>query len=360
MTRLAVVTSGFPRLSETFLLHELVALDAAGMLAAVFATKPGDGTDVQPGAERLLARVHHLAAGTPEQQGDEVVCLLDQRGEIVDGVHGYFAHVPAEVARRAARRLGVPFGFSVHARDVRKIESRELTSRVREAAVVVACNTDVECDVRDRGDSVVRVPHGVDLTRFAVVEPPAGPFTALAVGRLVEKKGFATLIDAVAELVACEIPVRLRIVGDGKLRDALERQVARHCLQDLVELPGATTHAALPGEFARAHVTVVPSIVDSTGDRDGLPNVVLEAMASGRPVIGTDAGAITSAVDDGTNGFIVPAGDVHALADGLRRLASDRALARRMGDAARATAVREFDLAVCTQRFVAVLEQSYG
>jgi hypothetical protein len=101
--RLAVLTSGFPRRSETFALNELLALDRAGVLAAIFATKPGDGGATQPGVERLMGKVGVLAAGSPQQQAQEVVRRLE--GRPVSGVHAYFAHLPAEVAQQAAARL---------------------------------------------------------------------------------------------------------------------------------------------------------------------------------------------------------------------------------------------------------------
>ena len=116
---LAVITSGFPPRSETFALNELLALDAIGDLTAVFATKPGDGSRLQLGAERLLRRVRVLTPGTAVEQADAVVAGL--RGRSVRGVQGCFAHTPAEVARLVAGRLGVPYGFSAHARDMRKV-----------------------------------------------------------------------------------------------------------------------------------------------------------------------------------------------------------------------------------------------
>ena len=129
---IAVVTSGFPRRSETFLLNELLALDARGALAAVFATKPGDGGSLHPGCRRLLRRVEVLPGGSPSAQAASLLERLGARR--VAGVHGYFAHRPAAVAAHAARRLGVPFGFSVHARDARKVAPPVLAARERRAA----------------------------------------------------------------------------------------------------------------------------------------------------------------------------------------------------------------------------------
>lgn len=343
---IAVVTSGFPRRSETFALNELLALERAGLLAAVFATKAGDGSPPQPGAKRLAGRVRVLPPGSAETQASALVDGLG--GGRVQGVHGYFAHLPAEVAEAAARRLGVRFGFSVHARDARKVASVELARRAARAACVVACNADVAADVRRAGGAAEVAPHGVDLERFRPLRrAPAGPLRLLAVGRLVEKKGFHVLVEAVARL---RLPFRLRIVGEGPERSRLAGRV---------ELAGPLTHAELPAEYAAADIVVVPSVADADGDRDGLPNVVLEAMASSRPVVASDVGAIATAVGRET-GMLVPPGDAEALARALDFLAAHRDVRERMGVMARARVERDFDLLRCSERFVRRLEAAYA
>jgi glycosyltransferase involved in cell wall biosynthesis len=351
--RIAVVTSGFPRTSETFALNELLALDRAGVLAGVYATKPGDGAPPQPGAERLA--VHVLPAGPAQLQAEALAARLAPAR--VDAVHGYFAHAPAEVAALAARRLGVRYGFSVHARDARKVASAELGARARHAACVLACNADAAAEVRRAGGRADVVPHGVDLSRFrprAARRP--GPLALLAVGRLVEKKGFHVLLEAAARLRA---PFRLRIVGEGPERARLAEAVERRGLAASVELAGALTHAELPAEYAAADVVVAPSLADATGDRDGLPNVVLEAMASGLPVVGGDVGALATALD-GETGLLVAPGDAAALAGALDVLAAQPELRARIGRAARDRVERDFDLRRCSARLLARLELAYA
>jgi glycosyltransferase involved in cell wall biosynthesis len=354
--RLVMLMSGFPRRSETFALNELLALDRAGCLEAVFATKPGEDGPPQPGAEQLMRKVRVLAPGTPAEQAAEVVERLD--GARVDAVHGYFAHVPTEVAAKAARRLGVPYGFSVHAVDARKVSRSGLAERARDAACVIACNPDVAGDLRRAGAPVQLMPHGVDLERFRPTPPPrAQVLTILAVGRLVEKKGFPVLLDAAAQLLA---PVRVRIVGDGAQREQLERQIADLGLTDRVELAGPATHDDLPAEYAAAHIVVVPSVMDAAGDRDGLPNVVLEAMSCGRPVVASDVGAVSSAVVDGRTGVLVPPGDAQALAGALEFLVDQPDMRERLGREARARVEADFELNSCTARLRAFLETVYA
>jgi glycosyltransferase involved in cell wall biosynthesis len=355
--RLVMITSGFPRRSETFALNELLALDRAGDLAAVFATKPGDGSALHPGSEPLLGRVQVLPAGPPAAQADAVLERLD--GEPVSAVHAYFAHEPAEVAIEVARRLGVPYGFSVHARDARKVAPERLARRVDGAACVIACNPDVLAGLPGRGERVHLVPHGVDLNRFRATPPPrgTGPPALLAVGRLVAKKGFDVLIEAAARI---ERPFRLRIVGEGTERGALERLISSTGLERRVELCGPRTHAELPAEYAAADVVMAPSVVDASGDRDGLPNVVLEAMACARPIVASELPGIAAAVVLGESGLLVPPGDPGALAAAIEMLLDAPELRRRLGTGARARAERDFDLGSCTQRLRHVVEQAYG
>jgi glycosyltransferase involved in cell wall biosynthesis len=180
--------------------------------------------------------------------------------------------------------------------------------------------------------------------------------TLLAVGRMVEKKGFTVLLDAMTRLPR----VRLKIVGDGVLRADLRAQIDRLDLGDRVQLLGRQTHATLPRLYQQADVVVVPSVVDRAGDRDGLPNVVLEAMASQRPVIASDVAAISTAVHHGVTGMLVKPGDPVGLADAIAALARDSAQRAAMGAAGRRVAEVEFALDRCAARFCRTLERAYG
>ncbi len=360
--RVAVVVSGWPRLSESFALNELLAMQDAGMLAGIFATKRGDPASQHPAVARLEPFVHHLDDGTADAQAAEMVRLLgDAR---VDGVHGYFAHRPAAVARGAAALLDVPFGFSVHAKDPRKVEPDELADRSRAAACIVACNGDVAEQLRSVGAHPILVPHGVDLTSFAPTcadhrlgAEPGVPLQVLAVGRLVEKKGFVHLLEACARL---SIDRRVRFVGDGPLEHELRATSDRLGIADRVEFLGSRTHAELPELYRRAHLVVVPSVVDSQGDRDGLPNVVLEAMASGLPIVASDVAAIPSAIEHDETGLLVAPHDVDGLAAAIERLAADPRFAAQLADRARRRVEDRFGLPSCTRRFLTILETAYA
>jgi glycosyltransferase involved in cell wall biosynthesis len=354
--RLAVVVSGWPRVSETFAINELLAMHRAGLLAAVFATKSGDRSLCQPGVAELDRLVEVLPDGTVTEQGEIVAGRL--AGTPVTGVHGYFAHRPAAVAQVAAAHLEVPFGFSAHALDVRKIAPIELARRAAAAVVVVACNSDVAITLRAAGAMPRLVGHGVDVERFRPTAPTVTPgLRLLAVGRLVEKKGFDVLVDAAARI---DPTVSLTIVGDGPEREHLRASIDRHRLGERVVLAGRITHDELPAHYAAADVVVVPSRVDRSDDRDGLPNVVLEAMAAGRPVIASHVAAIRTAVRDGQTGLLVPPDDPGALAEAIHVLHQDPPRRHGFGRRARTDAVAHHRLGRCAERLIATLERAYG
>lgn len=353
--KIVVVMSGFPRCSETFALGELLALAERGTLAAIFATKPGDGATRQPGCERLMSRVRMLPEGTAAQQGQALIDFL--AGQAVSGIHGYFAHTPAEVSQIAAKQIGVPYGFSTHARDARKVAADELSRRARNAACVIACNTDVATEISQSGATVQLLPHGVDLKRFQPRSlPPEQPLKLLAVGRLVEKKGFNVLIAAVARL---SFNYQLHIIGEGPQRNHLEKLIAAFGLENQVTLCGAKTHTELPEVYASADTVIVPSIIDSSGDRDGLPNVVLEAMASTRAVIASRVSAISNAITHEETGLLVPPNNPTALAAAIERLAHGTALRKALGQRARARVERDYEIGSCSERFCDLLESVY-
>lgn len=356
-SQVAVIVSGFPRRSETFMLGELLALEAGGTLAAIFATKTGETGQAQPGTERLTRYVEFLPDAPVEEQARMVRYSLARAKKAVTGVHGYFAHRPGEVAQQAAHMLGVPFGFSIHARDFRKVAPEILAQRAAAAACVVACNTDVASDIRALGTQIHLLPHGVDLQRFTPRATESnGKLRLLAVGRLVEKKGFHFLIAALAGL---KTPFTLTIVGEGPERERLRQLVVLNNLENRVVFRGPLTHSELPQIYAEADVVVVPSIRDRSGDRDGLPNVVLEAMACRRAVVASDVGAIASAIVDQETGLLVPPGDPVALGQALRLLSSNKELRTRLARNGRTRVERDYEVGRCSESFYRLLTSIY-
>ena len=338
--RIAVVVSGWPRLSETFALHDLVALRDAGVLAAVFATKPGDHRLCQPGIDGIDVTV--LPPGTATEQARTAAQVL--AGRRVTGVHGYFAHQPAEVAAAMASasacRTGSAPTRSTSARWTRTIWRRGPAVRRRSWRAMRRRRI-----AGRAGVSPALVGHGVDTERF---RPPC--------------RGTAPSRSA----------ARRRPVGREEGLRRAGRRPRRASRRPGASTSSATARSAVGSAtwsrgstwpigsassvrspmtscplYGAADVVVVPSRVDARNDRDGLPNVVLEAMASGRPVVASDVAAIGTAVVHGQTGLLVPPDDPDRLAAALDLLGADRALRRSLGHGARLAALADHDLATC-------------
>ena len=269
-------------------------------------------------------------------------------------LHAHFAHDPALVALLAHRLTGIPFTFTAHARDIVQVPMSALSPRIRQAeAVVTCCLANVEYLSRvDRiGTTPIVVVHnGLDLRSFPPVDrdpPPTtlddGPPMILSVGRLVEKKGFDDLLTACAELARQGRSFRVRIVGDGPLREHLEATAERLGLTGVVGFTGAMPRRRIVEAYRDANVFALTPFVTGDGDRDGLPTVLAEAMASCLPVVTTAVAGIPELVAHGINGLVAPPRSIPDIARQLDAVLGDAALAHRLGTAARDTVEREFD-----------------
>ncbi len=437
LPRVGYLTKRFPRLSETFILDEVLGLQAAGLPLRLYSIRDPHERVVQPDTALVQGPVTYLrpeptlrsraawlaqtlagharqAAAHPVRYSRTLLDALGQRdrraalSHFVDAarlatllddagawhLHAAFAHGPAAIAYRVHQMTGRPFSFAGHAKDIYVSDPRQLARRAAEAEFVLVCSESaraaLEASIGPSTAQVHLVHHGVDTARFRPAEeaqetvarsvsvpapapgavtpgshPPAaapapGPLRVLAAGRLVEKKGYPVLLDAIALVAASGRQVRCRIIGEGPLRAALTAQAAERDVADLVTFEGAKDHAQVADAYRAADVFVQCSVVLADGDRDGVPNVVLEAMASGLPVVASDVAGIPEAVVDGATGFLVPPSDPAAVAERIGRLADDRALARRLGDAGRARAVARFDRRAAQRAVARLLAEAAG
>ncbi len=286
------------------------------------------------------------------------------RPDRIAHVHAHMAHVPATIAMYAARQLGIGFSFTGHANDL--FPNRSLLRPKLARAAWVQCisrwHRDFYRSIVPRPDEdypVVRC--GVD-TRLHTPPPPSDrpELAVLAVGRLVEKKGFDVLIEAAGDLArAGGPPVRVRIAGGGEEEARLRRLVDSLPPGASVELLGDTPNDRVMELMGEADLFVIPCRVAASGDRDGIPVVLMEAMARGRCVVSGDLETIRELVRDGETGVMVPPGDRRALARTLDALARDRDRVETLGRAGRRWVEEEFDLTANAERIIDAME-SHG
>jgi len=380
---LVVLANGFPRLSETFVLHELLDLERRGLRLHIVALKRPEEVVQHEASRNLRAPVEYLGDGTPWSQRLAVrtahAALLLRRGtSYVDALadvvrapdfsraalggaavlahrlvrlgspplYVHFAHKPGTYGRFAARLAGVPYALSAHAKDVWLTRPEELRAKAREAATVLTCTEEARSYIDALADGVTpvhRIYHGVEVpSNSPMLEGSATP-VILAVARLVEKKGLETLIRAAALLRLRGADFRVRIAGEGPEWARLQRLVHELGVADNVTFLGPLMEPEVRAEYRRAAVFALPCRVLENGDRDGLPNVVVEAMAHGLPVASTTLAGVREAVVDGECGLLVPPGDEFGLADALQRLLSDGALRSRLGVQARRQVASRFE-----------------
>ncbi len=279
------------------------------------------------------------------------------RGEGITHIHAHMAHVPTTMAMYAARQLGIPFSFTGHANDL--FPQRALLKEKLRRAAFTSCIShwhrrfyENESGVSEAKLPIVRC--GVDVREERPMRGPARAIEIVAVGRLIPKKGFDVLIDAIAK-VRGSIAAQGTIIGGGPEETRLREQVTRLGVGDRVELLGARPNAEALRIVDRADLFVLPCRVDESGDRDGIPVALMEAMARGVCVISGDLPAIRELILDGKTGVMVPPGDVAALAAALDRVGRDAGLRSRLGEAGRGWVKEEFSTEVNTQRLLAAL-----
>lgn len=273
----------------------------------------------------------------------------------VSHIHAHFCHGSTTVAWLASILTGLPFSFTAHAKDIycESLNPSGLLRRKMNAAQFVVTCTDANREhlLNIEPNANVRcIYHGLnaefaDLLLDASNAPVKNDrLRTLGVGRLVPKKGFDVLVEACAILKRRGFHFETAIVGEhGEHEAQLRKQIEAHGLKDIVRLIGPMEQSRLYTEYQRADIFCLPCRVLDNGDRDGLPNVLMEAMACGLPVITTPVSGIPEIIKDGQNGALVPPEDAEALANAIQRISADRMLARNLGRAGQLTVLERFD-----------------
>ena len=401
MATIAVVLKGYPRLSETFIAQELLALERAGFDLRIASLR--HPTDKRRHAinDLIQAPVNYLPEYLRDEPWRVVGALLRQcwrprfwratltfandyrrdrtvnrlrrfgqatvlASELevdVKWLYAHFIHTPGSVARYAAVMRNLPFSLSAHAKDIWTIPEWEIREKLLAARWTVCC-TQSYCDKLASTAptaSVHLLYHGVDLSRYP--PPSHRPRNDLrlqiaSVARAVEKKGLDTLLLALAELPA-SLDWHFSHVGGGPELPKLQEMSRELGVADRIDWLGPRDHDDVIAIIQKADVFCLPARLASDGDRDGLPNVLMEAYSQAVPVIASDVGGIAELVDE-TCGILIPSDDPESLARAIAKLARSPVLRTSMGKAGRGRLAQRFDFQRNVSALVRRLEQSLG
>ncbi len=391
--RVGYVLKRYPRYSETFIVNEILAHEAAGLEIEIFSLHPPNDSHFQDAIARVRAPVNYLylpAKGfTTETLTAEALkaadfwTVLDEASKVLPGLwtaletargeeihnvyqamllarevclkgihhlHAHFATSATTVVRLASRFTGVPYTFTTHAKDIfhESVKPDDLRRKLSDAAdVITVSDYNLEYLRKTYGPAaahVKRIYNGLDLQEFSYEAPHDRPPRIVSVGRLIEKKGFTDLVEACDILTRRGCHFDCQIIGTGPLEADLRLQIERLGLQARVKLIGPRPQSEVIKYVQSAAVFPAPCVVGTDGNRDGLPTVLPEAMALGTPCVSTDVTGIPEVLHDGGTGLLVPQHDPTALAAAIERLLVDPALRVQLATRARRLIEAEFDI----------------
>lgn len=393
----------FPRLSETFILNEILGQEARGLALRVFSRRRPDSEPRHPQLSSLRADVEVLPGvreidpwntlfaddWSPDELYPRVRALVDENRErphprfshlLVEALyllkrcrdldlrhlHVHFASDAAMTAM-LLRRLGGPsFSLTTHAKDIyRNAVDTEVLDRIIEASdfTITVCDANVrhlrELLSPKAVSKVRRLYNGIDLSRFGRADNEARDKAhVLTVARLVEKKGLDVLIDAFGHLQRHGVHFTATIVGQGEERESLERRAVDAGLNGRIRWTGALDQGAVTNLLSEATVFCLPCVIGADGNRDALPTVLLEALASGVPAVSTPISGVPEILDNGRAGVLVPPNDALATARGIQMLLSNPDSRERLASAGRRRAAKLFDSVLVADELGGWLDES--
>jgi len=405
---LAVLVKGWPRLSETFIAQELVALEQAGHRFDIWSLRFPTDKKRHPLHDQLAAKVRYLPEYLYQEPGrvwaaravartlpgyadayrlwradlrrdptrnrirrfGQACVLAAELPADTRGLYAHFLHTPSSVARYTAIMRGLPWGFSAHAKDIWTSPDWEIQEKLAGdafgATFGATCTGFGARHLREMADDPARIDliyHGLDLGRFPappdrVLRATDGPLHLLSVGRLVEKKGFDNLIAALA-LLPDGLDWHWTHIGGGTLERALSEQASALGIADRITWRGACDQPEVIAAMRAADLFVLPSRIAADGDRDGLPNVLMEAASQRLTILSTTVSAIPEFIDSGTHGLLTP-DTPQALSDAILKLANDPARAAALAEAALVRLKSEFGMSPGIARLSQRLTQMCG
>jgi len=404
---LGMILKGYPRISETFISNEILLLERLGFNVHIFSMRRPRESFAHDSVRRIQARADYLPESLPlglprllpynlrlarrrpreyrralalmlrryrrTRQAATVKHLLQAGylverllpGQGVTHLHAHFAHSPASVAMFASLLSGLPFSFTAHAKDIYTSDPEQLREKLSLARFVVTCTESnrrhLAALAGPEGGPIHRVYHGIDLALFQGGlngHRPEPPYRILTVARLTAKKGLPTVLRAVRRLVDQGLAIEHTLIGDGEERKAILGLIRSLGLSEVTRSLGTRPHEEVIEHYRRADLFVLGCEIAPNGDRDGIPNVILESMAMGVPVVATPVSAIPEAVEHGKTGLLVEPGRPEEMAGAMTRLLTDEALRQGVAAAARAKVARAFDNQVLIRDLAALFSEA--
>jgi glycosyltransferase involved in cell wall biosynthesis len=408
-TAVAFVLKGYPRLSETFIAQEIRGLEELGLTLRLYSLRRPTDTAVHPVHREIRAPVAYLPEYLHEEPGrvlrswwalrrtpryaaarrlfiadwrrdrsrnrlrrfGQALVLAHELAADVGWLHAHFLHTPASVVRYASALLGMPWSVSAHAKDVWTTPSWELREKLADCRWLVTCTRAGADHLRRHAPEPQRVAlfyHGLDQRRFPPPPLPRPlrdgghgeePVVLLSVGRAVEKKGYAVLLEALARLPHA-LAWRFIHIGAGPLLAPLAAQAARLGLTARIEWRGAQPQEAVLAAYRQADLFVLASRIAADGDRDGLPNVLMEAQSQALACVATRVSAVPELIDDGETGLLVEPDDPRALADAIERLIRHPVLRVRLAVAGQRRVAKAFAFDAGVSRLAVRFQTALG
>lgn len=402
-TPLAVVLKGYPRLSETFIAQEILELERRGFDITIYSLRQPYDPDIHPIHREIQAAVHYLPEYLHQQpmrvlkalvanctlggfwssaghfikdfcrdptrnrirRFGQALVLSHERDRRCQWLYAHFMHTPASVASYASTLTGLPWSISAHAKDIWTLQEWEKKQKLRSVRWLVTCTASNYQHLRALADDPNKVNllyHGIDLNRFPDPRPAqthtqsdsAQTISIVSVGRLVEKKGYQFLLQALARLPASQ-NWHFTHIGGGTLQSELAAQATQLGLADKITWLGSQPQQRVLELYRESDLFVLPSIVGADGDRDGLPNVLMEAQSQRLACLSTNISGIPELIEHGVTGWLVAQQDSAALTTALSLLLDDPALRARLASAGFDRLHREFSHRVCIEKLASLL-----
>lgn len=395
---LAYVLKGYPRISETFISNEILQLEKLGFSITIFAMRKPRENFRHASVEQIQAPVFYLPTyffknflqllppnlrlclASPRRyfnalvtamrrfrrtrksatfkhlfQAGYLVDTLQRTDAEIDHLHGHFAHSPTSVTMFASLLSTLPFSFTAHAKDIYTSNKEQLREKIAKASFVVTCteyNADYLREIAGRETTPLHcIYHGIDTSLFTSNGARvhcSPPYSLLTVARLTEKKGLPTIYHALARLDRQGVDFQHNLIGDGDDRKAIVALIEELGLGNKCRWLGTKNHEEVLDHFRRSDLFVLGCRIAQSGDRDGIPNVLVESLAMGIPALSTTISAIPELIIDGTTGRTVVPGDSTAMAQAIMEMLSDPALRQRVIEEGQKLVRQHFDNSTLT------------